>query len=737
MTILYRVAGSLAAVSALGSFLIILSGFLVKPLRQHPHSLVVLLSLCDFFLSWKWILTTVFPDSSHFQYEANICLLQAVWAQFWGLASASWNAMISLNLIIKLRSPFKNTAPNEKYYHFWVWSLSCITTGLLYFFQWFGPSGDQTCWFFRDKPLSQLLILVPLFVYVVIAFMALILFIKRIRYIVEDRRILMRMVLYVSFFILFWSGPIIHQIAIIIQFYVFRTDDDEPEKNILVWLDIIGICSQGLANSIVWVTNPTFFKVFREKILVKLCKCFLTKDERLPLVPSFLEESLSDEKMDINMIDVMMRKNIINGILLGIQHSVVGIQKDGKEGNLRPESMNFEEIIAHEHRNVELHSFLRTSHASVFHTPTANSKTEHLSNERTIPKKNESQEQQKQQQSDTKTEKEPLLSSDLLGADFDYASKQSTKKVRTVSFIFTDYAPKVFNAIRIMNQISVDEYLSSLDPVRFMVSLSDHKFSEGRSGSFFVFSPDKKFIIKTVTKAEAELLFHILPKYYGYLLRNPQSFIVRFYGLHCMEYMDLEATYCVVMENVFHTNLKIHEKYDLKGSWVARQAGKKHEKDRSVLGLDLDLKRTLRLAPQFKSQFLYIIQKDVSFLQSVNIMDYSILLGFHFVDSDSATSKTEQMNESDPSNKNNPATENLTMSINNKTKSSLESKTPSSSPSARPLPTTPKDHYELNNPVARTQKKNEGREKGIAIQKLTRKLSIPVSSSSPYAVHCL
>jgi hypothetical protein len=49
----------------------------------------------------------------------------------------------------------------------------------------------------------------------------------------------------------------------------------------------------------------------------------LTKDERLPLIPSFLEESLSDEKMDISMVDVIMRKNIIHGILLGIQQSLV------------------------------------------------------------------------------------------------------------------------------------------------------------------------------------------------------------------------------------------------------------------------------------------------------------------------------------------------------------------------------------------------------------------------------
>ncbi len=54
----------------------------------------------------------------------------------------------------------------------------------------------------------------------------------------------------------------------------------------------------------------------------------------------------------------------------------------------------------------------------------------------------------------------------------------------------------------------------SLDPETFMAKLSDQKFSEGRSGSFFVFSPDKKFIIKTINKDESELLISILPRLY-------------------------------------------------------------------------------------------------------------------------------------------------------------------------------------------------------------------------------
>jgi len=38
----------------------------------------------------------------------------------------------------------------------------------------------------------------------------------------------------------------------------------------------------------------------------------------------------------------------------------------------------------------------------------------------------------------------------------------------------------------------------------------------GRSGSFFFFSHDNKFILKTMTKDELKLMIHLLPYYAGH-----------------------------------------------------------------------------------------------------------------------------------------------------------------------------------------------------------------------------
>eukprot|EP00026_Physarum_polycephalum_P021669 Phypoly_transcript_25065.p1 GENE.Phypoly_transcript_25065~~Phypoly_transcript_25065.p1 ORF type:complete len:162 (+),score=30.40 Phypoly_transcript_25065:28-486(+) len=50
--------------------------------------------------------------------------------------------------------------------------------------------------------------------------------------------------------------------------------------------------------------------------------------------------------------------------------------------------------------------------------------------------------------------------------------------------------------------------------------------------------------------------------------------------------------------------------------------------------MDNDFKRKLKLDPSIKAMFLDQAQKDALLLSSLNIMDYSLLLGIHFTDRD-------------------------------------------------------------------------------------------------------
>jgi len=196
-------------------------------------------------------------------------------------------------------------------------------------------------------------------------------------------------------------------------------------------------------------------------------------------------------------------------------------------------------------------------------------------------------------------------------------------------YTFVDYFPDTFAKIRELSGISSLDYLKSLDVKAFFHELN-LKVSDGKSGSFFCFSPDRKFIVKTIFRREAKLLESILPDLLQHFLREQNSLIAKFYGFHGVQVAYGSVVHVVVMQNAFDTQRKIHECYDLKGSWIGREVGEDHDRHPSMLGKDLDLKRKLRLSASPKMSFLSQIKNDAKFLSGLGIIDYSLLLGFHF-----------------------------------------------------------------------------------------------------------
>ena len=62
----------------------------------------------------------------------------------------------------------------------------------------------------------------------------------------------------------------------------------------------------------------------------------------------------------------------------------------------------------------------------------------------------------------------------------------------------------------------------------------------GRSGSFFFFSHDNRFIIKTLTKTEMELQLRILPDYLKHFSSNPNSLIAKIFGVFSIKIEGME-----------------------------------------------------------------------------------------------------------------------------------------------------------------------------------------------------
>lgn len=196
-------------------------------------------------------------------------------------------------------------------------------------------------------------------------------------------------------------------------------------------------------------------------------------------------------------------------------------------------------------------------------------------------------------------------------------------------FKFKDYAPWVFRHLRAKFKLDPADYLMSLTSKYILSELG----SPGKSGSFFYFSRDYKYIIKTIHHAEHKLLRKILREYWAHMEKNPNTLISQFYGLHRVKIPYGRKIHFVVMNNLFPPHRDIHSMFDLKGSTIGRDFKEEDlEKNPRATLKDLNwLRRNLHLefGPMKKEIFVAQMERDVKLLQKLKIMDYSLLVGIH------------------------------------------------------------------------------------------------------------
>lgn len=225
---------------------------------------------------------------------------------------------------------------------------------------------------------------------------------------------------------------------------------------------------------------------------------------------------------------------------------------------------------------------------------------------------------------------------ELTDADFDAKHKFSfdiTGNELTPSakydFKFKDYAPWVFRHLRSIFKLDPADYLVSLTSKYILSELG----SPGKSGSFFYFSRDYKYIIKTIHHAEHKFLRKILKDYYNHVQENPNTLLSQFYGLHRVKIPYGRKIHFVVMNNLFPPHRDIHRTFDLKGSTIGRDFKEDNlEANPRATLKDLNwLRRNqhLEFGPTKKRMFIEQMQKDVKLLQRLHIMDYSLLVGIH------------------------------------------------------------------------------------------------------------
>ena len=178
--------------------------------------------------------------------------------------------------------------------------------------------------------------------------------------------------------------------------------------------------------------------------------------------------------------------------------------------------------------------------------------------------------------------------------------------------------------------------------------------STGKSGSFMFMSHCGKFIIKTMFNSEFHIIMDGLETYTEYIVKNPASLISRFYGVFEIQMEGLDPIKLILMQNTiqkYEEDGKIIKVYDLKGSMVHREVVfgenqtmkdinllncKKSRSKRGVQGL-------IQFRPNEIPGLCQTIDKDSMFLQSLSLLDYSLLLAVEQVKKESRP-KNERSN---------------------------------------------------------------------------------------------
>ena len=210
---------------------------------------------------------------------------------------------------------------------------------------------------------------------------------------------------------------------------------------------------------------------------------------------------------------------------------------------------------------------------------------------------------------------------------FPHNGSADTPPHTSTDFYWKTYCAKVFRDLRVRFGCNPGNYVMSLCGEQALRELS----SPGKSGSVFYISDDDQYICKSLRKSELGHLCNILPSYYKHVIDHRRSILPKFYGLHRITNpQKSQRVRFVVMANVFCRDLPIHRKYDLKGSVVGRTTASPVTEDTILKDLDLDC--TFKLEKQMHADFFSQLKEDCAFLERMNIMDYSLLLGVHFTD---------------------------------------------------------------------------------------------------------
>ncbi|CAH0481030.1 unnamed protein product [Peronospora belbahrii] len=661
----YLFLGAIAS----GSFtLVIIVAFLMSPaVRTHPNPLIFSKSLVDLLLAMIYVAeycVTEYSDSVALPFRiAAITQALLIAGEFWFFA-------IPIDMVQSITNPFTSYSHNFKVYWFYsvlsgsvcgfvLWFLgeeksACVTTGDTnpdcvtvvngneQRYIWFHHNIDMPGFFWHQWILYHGCVVV----YLLFGLACMVYVRSRLRRGLEEtfevrRRVLSNGMLTCAVFIS-WS------FLMISLFAMTNTATVKLVLGKVVFQELIDLsafmhASRGCVNIIVWiVVNAPYFPTMYPNGPADLTLQSLLENESVTQwssTPTYDSSECTatcnkpddshkhEEKLMNPQLNVALRKQMIymatNGIIESIQHHH---RKRRGNGNNHTFQLDWQRSPQRRMRHLVLSASLSESVGSM-----------------TMPPRSTSMLREKRN-STVRVVEEPRDNPSNMRFTF--------MPMALTEMQFYDFQPRVFASIRQLYGVNDAEYIFAFR------STINERISEGRSGAFVFNTCDRKYLVKSTTSKEKDVLLRLLPTYLHYLKWNPGTLLPRFFGFHAMK-MYGQIFYFIVMGNFLSTTEVIHRRYDIKGSWVDRNApacvlgekyrcskcnrfftfggapgepcfmpGEEHYPDITLR--DNDLKKRLKLEPGAAAKLVLQLTRDSNYLASAGIMDYSLLIGTHY-----------------------------------------------------------------------------------------------------------
>eukprot|EP00250_Pteridium_aquilinum_P016210 c23003_g1_i1 orf=182-4825(-) len=224
---------------------------------------------------------------------------------------------------------------------------------------------------------------------------------------------------------------------------------------------------------------------------------------------------------------------------------------------------------------------------------------------------------------------DPMLDSKAFHVKFNFTDDAPQGKIR---YAVTCYYAKQFDCLR--KRCCQNE----LDFIRSLCRCKKWGAQGGKSNVFFAKTADDRFVIKQVTRTELDSFITFAPAYFKYiseaLITGSPTCLAKILGIYQVTVKHVKGGKelrmdLMIMENLLYGR-QVTRVYDLKGSLRSRYNADATAKD-AVL-LDQNLLESLQTNPIFisnkaKRLLERAVWNDTAFLASVDVMDYSLLVG--------------------------------------------------------------------------------------------------------------